>query len=181
MFKITAIVGSLRKESFNKKLMLALNQLPHPELEFNILDISQIPLYNQDLDEHLPAAVVQFKKTIENSDGILFVTPEYNRSIPGVLKNIIDWGTRPYGKNSWLNKPAAIIGISPGTIGTAVAQAHLRSVLVTVGTKVMNGPEVYMVHKPELFDENFTILNESTQKFLQGFLDTFTQWMRSHH
>jgi chromate reductase len=180
MFNIAVIVGSLRKESFNKKLAHALGKLQHPKLRFNQLDLSRVPLYNQDHESILPPAVVTLKNEIENSDGILFVTPEYNRSIPGVLKNIIDWGSRPYGKNSWANKPSAIIGTSPGTIGTAAAQAHLRSILVTLSTIVLGHPEVYFVYKDELIDEEYNITNEGTRKFLQEFLDRFSRWLEDH-
>lgn len=180
MLNIMVIVGSLRKESFNKKLIHAIDKLNHPNLKFNIYDISQIPLYNQDLDNNLPASVVQLKNEIENSAGVLFVTPEYNRSIPGVLKNIIDWGTRPFGKNSWNKKPGAIIGTSPGSVGTAVAQSHLRSILVGIGVVVMGLPEVYIVFKNEMFDANNDITNEGTKKFLQDFLDKFSNWIEQH-
>lgn len=180
MYKIAVIVGSLRKESFNKKLMLALNKLNHPNLTFNMINLHDIPLYNQDNENNLSAPVASFKNEISNADGVLFVTPEYNRSIPGVLKNVIDWGTRPYGKNVWANKPTATIGTSPGAVGTAVAQSHLRSILVSIGAVVLGMPEVYFVYKNELFDANDNITNEDTKKFLQGFLDKYSSWVESH-
>ena len=180
MFKVAVIVGSLRKESFNKKLMHALDKLSHPKLEFNILDLNEVPLFNQDNENNLPAAVVNFKNTVTNANGVLFVTPEYNRSIPGVLKNIIDWGTRPYGKNVWANKPSAIIGTSQGAVGTAIAQSHLRSILVSIGVILLGQPEVYIVYKNELINANYHITNEDTVKFLQGFLDRFSDWVESH-
>jgi len=129
----------------------------------------------------MPVTVVNLKNEISNANGILFVTPEYNRSIPGVLKNIIDWGTRPYGKNSWANKATAIIGTSPGVIGTAVAQAHLRSILVAIDAIVMEHPEVYLVYKNELIDEHHNITNQDTKNFLQGFLDVFNNWVECHN
>lgn len=181
MFNIVVIVGSLRQESFNKKLIQAMDKLNHPHLKFNILDIKDIPLYNQDLDNHLPDAVVNFKNEILHSHGVLFVTPEYNRSIPGVLKNIIDWGTRPYGKNCWANKPTGIIGTSPGNVGTAVAQSHLRSILVPLGAILLGQPEVYFIYKNELIDKNDQITHEDTKKFLQSFLDAYSQWVERHH
>ncbi len=181
MFNIAVIVGSLRKESFNKKLVHALDKLNHPGLKLNILELNEIPIYNQDNEANMPAAVIDFKNKILNADGILFVTPEYNRSIPGVLKNSIDWGTRPYGKNSFANKPTAIIGTSPGVIGTAVAQAHLRSILVAINAVVMGQPEVYFVYKNELIDEHHNITSEETKKFLQGFLDAFHKWVEYHN
>lgn len=180
MYQVAVIVGSLRKDSFNKRLVQAMAKLNHPELSLNVIDIANIPLYNQDDESNLPPAVVSFKSAIEQSDAILIATPEYNRSIPGVLKNVIDWGTRPYGKNSWSNKPAAIIGASPGGIGTAVAQSHLRSILATLGTIVMGQPEVYFVFKNELINENNEFTNEDTKKFLQSFLNAFTQWIQNH-
>ncbi len=181
MFNVIVIIGSLRKESFNKKLMLALDKLNHPLLKFNILDLNEIPIYNQDNETNMPAVVANLKKEVENADGILFVTPEYNRSIPGMLKNIIDWGTRPYGKNSWAKKPTGIIGISVGTIGTAVAQSHLRSIMVGLEALVLGQPEVYLVYKPEMIDEKNSIVNEDTRKFLQGFLDKFSDWVQRHN
>ncbi|WP_298625896.1 NADPH-dependent FMN reductase [uncultured Legionella sp.] len=180
MLNIAVVVGSLRKDSFNKKLILALNKLNHPKLKFNILDLHDIPLYNQDLESNLPAPVVTFKKEISEADGILFATPEYNRSIPGMLKNIIDWGTRPYGNNSWTKKPAAVIGTSPGVIGTAAAQSHLRSILITVDTILLGQPEVYFVFKNDLIDEENNITNEETKKFLQNFLNAFSDWVECH-
>ena len=181
MFNIAVIVGSLRKESLNRKLACALNNLNHPDLKLNIIDITKIPLYNQDNENNLPDAVVTFKNEIAKANGILFITPEYNRSIPGVLKNIIDWGTRPYGQNSWSKKATAVIGTSPGVIGTAVAQAHLRSLLVAIDAIVMGQPEVYLVYKNELIDDAHHITNEDTKKFLQGFLDVFSNWVKSHN
>lgn len=181
MFNIIVIIGSLRKESINKKLVHALDKLNHPLLKFNIIDLNEIPIYNQDNETNMPAAVVNLKKEVENSDGVLFVTPEYNRSIPGMLKNIIDWGTRPYGKNSWAKKPTGIIGMSVGTIGTAVAQSHLRSILVGLEASVLGQPEIYLVYKPDMFDDKNTITNEDTKKFLQGYLDKFSAWVQKYH
>lgn len=180
MLKIATIVGSLRKDSFNKKLMMALDKLSHPKLEFKILDITHIPLFNQDNETNLPSAVAQLKNEVTQADGVLFVTPEYNRSIPGVLKNVIDWGTRPYGTNVWVNKPTAIIGTSPGAVGTAVAQSHLRSVITSLGAILLGQPEVYFVHKEELIDNQFNITNDNSRKFLQGFLDAFSKWVETH-
>ncbi|OAI49454.1 NADPH-dependent FMN reductase [Gammaproteobacteria bacterium SCGC AG-212-F23] len=177
MYKIATIIGSLRKDSYNKKLMLALDKLKHPNIQFNILDIHEIPLFNQDNEQNPPPAVVNLKNAVVNADGVLFVTPEYNRSIPGVLKNIIDWGTRPYGNNCWKNKPTAIIGVSPGKVGTAVAQSHLRSIMVSLGSILLGLPEVYFIFTEGLIDQNNTITDEGTKKFLQGFLDTFNAWL----
>jgi chromate reductase, NAD(P)H dehydrogenase (quinone) len=177
MYNIATIIGSLRKDSFNKKFMHALDKLDHPKLKFNILNIETIPLFNQDHEQDMPAPAAKMKKEVAESDGVLFLTPEYNRSIPGVLKNIIDWGTRPYGQNVWKNKPTGILGVSPGVIGTAVAQSHLRSILGSIAVPVLGEPEVYLVYKEGLIDDNFNITNENTKKFLQSFLDRFSQWV----
>ena len=130
-------------------------------------------MYNQDLESPLPASVARFKADIEEADGLLFVTPEHNRSIPAVLKNAIDWGARPYGRNSWVGKPAAITGTSPGAIATAVAQQHLRQVLGDLGALVMGG-EAYIAFKPGLIDDAGTITDEGTRRFLLAFVDQFT-------
>lgn len=175
MLNIAVIVGSLRKDSFNRKLALSLDKLQHPTLTLSLLKIDDIPLYNQDLDDNLPNAVVRLKKEVSDADGVLFVTPEYNRSIPGVLKNIIDWGTRPYGKNVWAKKPMAAIGTSPGVIGTAVAQSHLRSIMVSVDGLYLGQPEVYIVYKDGLVDNDFNITVDGTRQFLQSFLDNFAK------
>lgn len=181
MLTVKVIIGSLRNDSFNKKLILALDKLNHPKLQFKILDLHQIPLYNQDIELSPPQSVIDLKNEVAHADGILIATPEYNRSIPGVLKNIIDWGSRPYGTNSWANKPVAIIGTSPGVIGTAVAQSHLRSILVGIDMFVMGQPEVYLMYKEDLIDEHYNITNESTKNYLQKFLDTFSNWVEFHH
>lgn len=175
MLKIAVIVGSLRKDSLNRKLAQALDALPHPTLELILINIADIPLYNQDLDNNLPDAVVRFKKEIATADGVLFVTPEYNRSIPGVLKNIIDWGTRPAGQNVWAEKPTATIGTSPGAIGTAVAQSQLHSIMVTLNAILIGLPEVYLVYKENLIDSDFNITQDNTREFLQTFLEKFAK------
>ena len=180
MLKVVAIVGSLRKESFNKKLMRAVNKLNHPDIEFDILKIDDIPLFNQDNETNLPPVVAELKNKVSSADGVLLVTPEYNRSIPGVLKNVIDWGTRPYGKNAWKGKPTGIIGASPGVIGTAVAQSHLRSVMLALGAIVMGLPEVYIYFKDGLIDENGNISDDKTKQFLQEFLNQFSKWIDKH-
>ena len=175
MLKVAVIVGSLRKDSFNRKLALALDRLKHPTLTLNLIKIEDIPLYNQDLDNNLPDSVIKFKKEITEASAVLIVTPEYNRSIPGVLKNIIDWGTRPAGQNVWAGKVTASIGTSPGVIGTAVAQAHLRSVMTALNAIVIGQPEVYLVYKDNMFDNDFNITIETTKVFLQEFMDNFAK------
>jgi len=180
MFKVAVIIGSLRKESFNRKLALALDKLKHDNLQFLITRIDDVPLYNQDHEKELPPPVIRLKNEVKTADAVLFVTPEYNRSIPGVLKNVIDWGTRPYGQNVWAGKPTGSIGTSPGAIGTAVAQSHLRSILVAIDVPLLGLPEIYLVHKEGLIDNDFNITNPDTVKFLNGYLERFNHWIKQH-
>jgi chromate reductase, NAD(P)H dehydrogenase (quinone) len=172
-FKVAIMVGSNRRESINRKLAQAISRLADGRFVANFVQIDDLPMYNQDLESPLPAGVSRFKAEIEQADALLFVTPEHNRSLPSVLKNAIDWGARPYGRNSWAGKPAAITGTSPGAIGTAVAQQHLRQILGDLGALVMGG-EAYVTFKPGLIDDAGTITDESTRKFLQSFVDQFT-------
>lgn len=181
MFNIAVIVGSFRKESFNRKLALALDKLDHPKLTFSYPKIDDIPLYNQDLDNNLPEPVIRFKKEIADADGILIVTPEYNRSIPGVLKNLIDWGTRPYGTNVWSKKLMASIGTSPGAIGTAVAQSHLRSIMVAIDAIYFGMPEVYFVYKEGIINNEFQFTSDDSRKFMQDFLTQFEDKISKFH
>lgn len=169
-FKLGLIVGSNRRESINRKLAQALMRLGADRFDAAIIRIDDLPLYNQDLEAELPEQVVRFKAHIAEVDALLFVTPEHSRSIPAVLKSAIDWGTRPWGKNSWIGKTAAITGTSQGAVGTAVAQQHLRAVLGDIGAQVMGG-EAYITFKPELVDANDNVTDESTRKFLKAFLD----------
>ena len=136
------------------------------------MQIDDLPLYNQDNEGNLPASVVRFKSEIAAADGIVFVTPEHNRSIPAVLKNAIDWGARPWGKNSWTGKLAAVTGTSPGAIGTALAQQHLRQILGAQGVLLMGG-ETYITFKPGLIADDGTVTDDSTRGFLKGFVDQF--------
>jgi chromate reductase len=171
-FKIAVLVGSNRRDSLNRKLALALAKLAGEKVAFSFVQIGDLPLYNQDLEGELPESVVRLKSEIAAADGLLFVTPEHNRSIPAVLKNAIDWGARPYGRNSWNAKPAAVIGTSPGAIGTAMAQQHLRHILAILGVLVMGG-EAYISFKPGLIDAHDTITDQSTLGFLKTFIDQF--------
>ncbi|QQG36498.1 MAG: NAD(P)H-dependent oxidoreductase [Micavibrio aeruginosavorus] len=181
MMKIAVVVGSLRKNSYNKKLARALEKLAMGKMSFTYVDIASLPLFNQDLEADLPPAVMKLKADIESADGVLFVTPEYNRSIPGVLKNAIDWASRPYGQSSWAGRPAAICGTSPGAIGTAVAQMHLRSIASGfLDMPVLGQPEIYITYKDEYFDADQNVVNDATRKFLQGFLDKFASWVALH-
>jgi chromate reductase len=168
--KLGLIVGSNRRESINRKLAQALEKLGADRFDATIVRIDDLPLYNQDLESALPEQVVRFKSHIADSDVLLFVTPEHSRSIPAVLKSAVDWGARPWGKNSWTGKPAAVTGTSPGAIGTAVAQQHLRAMLGDLGMLVMGG-EAYITFKPELLDAKNNITDDSTRTFLKSFLD----------
>ena len=169
---IAVLVGSLRKDSINAIYAKALEKLAAGRFEFRHIDMD-LPLYNNDLWDNPPAKVVALKDAIRSASGILIVTPEYNRSVPAVTKNAIDWASRPYGDNAWSRKAVAITGASPGSQGTAVAQSQLRSTLTILGTYVLSDPEVYISFKPEVFAADGTVLNEGTAKFLKGFLDAF--------
>ena len=175
--KVAVIVGSLRKESINKKLALAVSGMFADRFELRRVEIADLPLYNQDFDGDFPASALRFKQQVEAADALLFVTPEYNRSIPGVLKNAIDLGSRPSGSNSFAGKPAAIIGTSPGARGSALAQQHLRNVLVGLDVLAMAQPEVTVQFQEGLIDAEGHIDNERTQKFLQRFVDAYSTWL----
>jgi chromate reductase, NAD(P)H dehydrogenase (quinone) len=177
MYTVAVIVGSLRRDSINRKLAKALAKLGQSKFRFNFVEIGDLPIYNEDLWQDAPASVLRMKNEIESADAVLFVTPEYNRSITPALKNAIDWGTRPWGKNSWAGKPASIVGTTPGAIGTAVAQTHLRSVAVVLDVILMGQPEVYFVNKPGLIDENDDITDDTTREFLEGWLARFESWI----
>jgi chromate reductase len=170
--KVAVIVGSNRRESINRRLAHALVKLAGDGLDFRLVQIDDLPLYNQDDEANLPPAVVRFKSQIAAADAVLFVTPEHSRSIPAVLKNAIDWGARPWGQNSWTGKIAAVTGMSPGAIGTALAQQHLRQILGAQGV-VLSGGEAYLQFKPGLIATDDTVTDESTRGFLKSFLDQF--------
>ena len=170
--QIAVIVGSNRRESINRKLARALVKLGAGKFDAQLVRIDDLPMFNQDLEANLPAEVVRYKAELARADGVLIVTPEHDRSIPAVLKNAIDWGARPYGKNSWADKPAFVTGTSPGAIGSALAQQHLRNILVSLGTILLGG-EAYVTFKPNLIDDQGHIGDDSTKKFLQGFVDRF--------
>ena len=170
--QIAAIVGSNRRDSLNRKLARALIGLGASRFDAVILRIEDLPLYNQDHETPLPAAVTRFKNALSAADGVLMVTPEHNRSIPAVLKNAIDWGTRPYGKNAWADKPAFITGTAPDAIGTALVQQHLRSVMTGLGMILLGG-QAYVTFKLDLIDEHGNIGDDSTKKFLADFVDRF--------
>ncbi len=178
--RIAVIVGSLRKDSFNQKLALALAKLAPEDFTFEHVRIDDLPLYNQDDDGNQAASVKRLKTEIAAADGLLFVTPEYNRSVPGVLKNAIDHASRPYGQSAWAGKPAGVVGISVGAIGTALAQQHLRNVLAYLDVPTLGAPEVFLQNKDDLFDDKGHIGNEASKKFLQGWMDKYAGWIRSH-
>jgi len=173
--KLGIIVGSNRRESINLKLAQSLAKLGSDAFESKPIQIDDLPIYNQDNEQPVPAAVARFKSEVEASDAILFVTPEHSRSIPAVLKNAIDWGARPWGKTSWSRKPAAVIGTSGGVISTAVAQQHLKAVLNALGLYVLGG-EAYVQFKPEMIDGQLDVPDETVRKFLKAFIDHFAEF-----
>jgi chromate reductase len=172
-YKIGYFVGSLAKGSINRTLSQALVRLAPEQLEFTEIPIGDLPLYSYDYDADFPPQARALKEGIESSDGILFVSPEYNRSIPGALKNAIDWGSRPWGTNSFARKPTGIIGASPGSIGTAVMQASMRSVLSFLDAPQLNAPEVYLQFDAAAFGADGEVKNESTEKFLRHYMDEY--------
>ena len=179
VIRIAIIVGSLRGTSINRKLARAVQRLLPAGFEADFVGIGDLPLYNQEFDGDFPEPARAFKQQIAQADALLFVTPEYNRSIPGVLKNAIDVGSRPSGDNTFAGKPAAVIGTSPGAAGSALAQQHLRNVLVGVGVETLPQPEVFVQFKEGMIDDEGVIDNERTQRFLQGFVDRYTQWLQA--
>jgi chromate reductase, NAD(P)H dehydrogenase (quinone) len=172
-YKVGYLIGSLAKASINRKLAKALVRLAPSELKMVEISFKELPLYSYDYDTDFPPAARAFKDAIASVDAVLFVTPEYNRSIPGGLKNAIDWASRPYGQNSFTRKPSAIIGTSPGAIGTAVAQQSLRSVLAFCNSPQMNAIEAYIQFTPDLITDDGMVSVESTEKFLRNFMAEF--------
>jgi len=178
-YRIAVIVGSLRKDSFNKKLATALSRLAPEDFSFETSRIDDLPLYNQDDDTNPADSVKRLKGEITAANGLLFVTPEYNRSIPGVVKNALDHGSRPYGKSVWNNKPAGVIGASIGAMGTALAQQHLRNVLAYLNVPVLGQPEAFVHAKEGLFDAEGNI-GSASREFLQGWVNRYVDWIRQH-
>ena len=178
--KVAVFVGSLRKESFNRCLARAIERLAPADFTFDHIRIDDLPLYSQDFDHDYPANAKRLKQQVEAADALLFVTPEYNRSIPGVLKNALDIASRPWGKNSFAGKPGAVIGASVGATGSALAQQHLRNVLAYLDVPTLAQPEVFVQFKDDsLIDADGKIGSEGTQKFLQGFVDRYVSWVRA--
>jgi len=178
-YRIAVIVGSLRHDSFNKKLADGLAGLAPSDFSFLRVGIGDLPLYNQDDDDHPAAPVVRMKDAIRTADGLMIVTPEYNRSIPGVLKNALDHGSRPTGQSVWAGKPAGIIGVSPGNSGTAMAQQHLRNVLSYLDVPVMRQPEAYIQVREGLFDDAGRI-GPASRQYLQNWMDHYVAWVRKN-
>lgn len=172
---IVAISGSLRKDSYNTALLRALSPLAPPGMQIEILDIGNLPLYNQDDESVFPSAAQAIKDKISSADGVIIATPEYNRSVPGVLKNAIDWISRPYGHNSFAGKTVLTLGVSVGRVGTAVAQSHLKQILSYLDTHVVGQPEVYLGPAQELFDSEGNITDAPTKELLTKALDTLKQ------
>lgn len=174
---VAVLVGSLRKESFNRKLALAMADLAPAGIRLDIVEIGQLSLYNQDYDDNPPAEWTAFRDRIRRADAVLFVTPEYNRSVPAALKNAIDIGSRPYGSSAWDGKPGAVISLSPSAIGGFGANHHLRQSLVFLNVPVMQQPEAYIGGADKLFDAQGGIANESTRGYVQKILTTFAAWI----
>ncbi|AHG92821.1 NADPH-dependent FMN reductase (plasmid) [Gemmatirosa kalamazoonensis] len=173
MFTVGYFVGSLARASINRKLALALTRLAPPELALREIPIGDLPLYSYDYDADYPPPARALKDAIAAVDAVLFVTPEYNRSIPGALKNAIDWASRPWGKNSFTRKPSAVIGTSPGKIGTAVGQQHLRSIMAFCNSPLFNAIEAYIQFEPGLIGDDGEVTNKSTAEFLRNYLAEF--------
>ncbi len=178
-YHIAVIVGSLRKASFNRSLASAIIKLAPSEFTFKHLDIGDLPLYNQDDDGNPADSVKRLKSDVRAAQGLLFVTPEYNRSLPGVLKNALDHASRPYGQSAWTGKPAGVLGVSVGTIGTAIAQQHLRTILAYLDVPTLGQPEAFVQAKDGLFDESGNIGMES-KAFFQGWIDRYVAWIKRH-
>lgn len=178
-YQIAVVVGSLRKDSFNRKLANAIVKLAPPEFSFKQVEIGDLPLYNQDDDANQAASVKRLKSEIAAAQGVLFVTAEYNRSLPGVLKNAIDHASRPYGQSAWAGKPAGVLGASVGAIGTAVAQQHLRGVLAYLDMPTLGQPEAFVHAKEGLFDEAGDI-GAASKDFLQKWMNLYVAWVKQY-
>ncbi len=176
-YKIAVVVGSLRRESFNRRMANAIIKMAPPQFSFEHVRIDDLPLYNQDDDGNPAESVTRLKRQLGEANGLLFFTPEYNRSIPGVLKNALDHGSRPYGKNSWAGKPAGVIGVSVGAAGTAMAQQHLRNILAYLDVPTLCHPEAFIQAKDGLFDEAGNI-GEASRKFVATWVDSYVAWIK---
>jgi chromate reductase len=177
---VAVLVGSLRADSINRKVATALAELAPGSLKLTIIEIGQLPIYNQDVDANPPSEWTQFRERIKAADAVLFVTPEHNRSVPAALKNALDVGSRPYGSSAWNGKPGAVVSASPGAIGGFGANHHLRQSLVFLNVPAMAQPEAYLGGADKLFDEQGQLINEGTRTFLQGFLQAFDAWVTAN-
>lgn len=177
---VAVFVGSLRKDSINRKMANALMELAPCSVKLSIIEIGHLPLYNQDGDENPPTAWTEFRERVREADAVLFVTPEYNRSVPAPLKNALDVGSRPYGQSSWNGKPGAVLSASPGAIGGFGANHHLRQSLVFLNVPVMQQPEAYIAGADKLFDANGKLANDGTRKFLEHFMQAFADWISAN-
>ena len=175
---ILGMAGSLRAGSINRGTLRAARDLAPPDAPIEIFDLEGIPIFNQDAEESLPERVVQLKARVRAADAILFVTPEYNYSVPGVLKNAIDWGSRPYGDSAWEGKPVGVMGASPAMAGTARAQYHLRQMFVFLNMLPMNRPEIMIGQAEKRFDDDGNLVDENTREHIRKFLDAFVRWTR---
>ena len=174
---VAVLVGSLRKESLNRKMALALRELARPKLALELVEIRDLGFYDQDLDAKPPEVWQRFRDRIRKADADLFVTPEYNRSVPGVLKNAIDIASRPYGQSAWEGKPAGVVSVSPSAIGGFGANHHLRQSLVFLDMPVLQQPEAYIGNAAQLFDDQGAIKVESTRDYMKSFLDAYAAWI----
>ena len=174
--EILTLVGGISRKSLNKKLFAAIKELAPQQLVLRTFDISKLPHFSQDLEDDPPDSVIKFKDLIRESDAVLLITPEYNRSFPGVLKNALDWGSRPYGQNLWDKKPAGVMGATISSVGTFGAQHHLRQVLAYLNVSVMGQPEFYFTAKNS-FNEDGHLTDEVTKKHIQHYLDAFISWI----
>ena len=175
--KITVLVGSLRKESFNRKIAMELIRLAPKSLNMELVEIGDLPFYNEDLEENPPKQWTDFRETIKNSDGVLFVSPEYNRTIPAVLKNAIDVASRPGGKSVWKGKPGSVVTASPSGIGGFGANHNIRQAVVCLDVPMMQQPEMYLGKVHELFQEDGKTVIERTEKFLKTYIDAYANWV----
>jgi chromate reductase len=177
---VAVLVGSLRKGSYNRKLALALQRLAPERLKLELVEIGHMPFYDEDLEASAPSAWTAFRERIRAADALLFVTPEYNRSVPAALKNAIDVGSRPYGKSVWSGKPGAIVSASPGAVGGFGANHHLRQSMVFLNVPTMQQPEAYVGGVDKLFDTQGNLTNEGTSKFLGNFMQAFSDWIEAN-
>ncbi len=180
--KIAVLVGSLRKESFCKKMAKTLKKLAPASFEMEEVEIGELAIYNQDFDDegNPPAPWTAFRELMKKFDAVLFITPEYNRSVPAVLKNALDVGSRPYGESIWDGKPGAVVSVSPGALSAFGANHHLRQSLVFLNIPTMQQPEAYIGNAASLFDDNGALVNERTGEFLQKFMNSFAAWVEAN-